>query len=163
MFTGGTDNSGPLWCFVFPPAAIYLLGLRFGLAFSLVLTFPMIIFSIIRFDDLGLFEYPNSFTIRFLIAYLIETFLFYLVDSQKNKSQNDVKLLSGLIPICSKCKNIRDDQGYWNSLEIYIEKHSDVLFSHGMCSECSDELYGRESWYIKMKNSKKKGHSSKYP
>ena len=62
-----------------------------------------------------------------------------------------VKTLSGLIPICSKCKRIRDDKGYWNLLEAYIEKYSDASFSHGMCPECSDEFYGNEEWYIEMK------------
>lgn len=63
----------------------------------------------------------------------------------------EVKKLSGLLPICSYCKKIRDDKGYWNNLEAYIEKHSNALFTHSMCSECSDELYGKEDWYIKMK------------
>lgn len=62
-----------------------------------------------------------------------------------------VKLLSGLIPICSNCKKIRDDEGYWNQVDHYIETHSDVRFSHSMCAECSDELYGDEDWYQAMK------------
>ena len=66
-----------------------------------------------------------------------------------------VKVLSGLIPVCSSCKKIRDDKGYWNQLESYIEKHSDASFSHGLCPECSEKFYGDEDWYIKMK--KKKG------
>ena len=47
-----------------------------------------------------------------------------------------VKTLSGLLPICSYCKNIRDDQGYWHQIEAYIRSHSDVNFSHGMCDDC---------------------------
>lgn len=66
----------------------------------------------------------------------------------------DINTLSGLLPICAKCKKIRDDKGYWNSIEEYIEKHSDASFSHGMCFECSDELYGKEDWYIEMKKKK---------
>jgi sigma-B regulation protein RsbU (phosphoserine phosphatase) len=53
----------------------------------------------------------------------------------------DVKTLGGLIPICSSCKKIRDDQGYWNILEAYLMKHSDAKFTHGMCPECMAELY----------------------
>lgn len=71
------------------------------------------------------------------------------------KALEDIKTLSGLLPICAKCKKIRDDKGYWNSLEEYIEKHSDASFTHGICSECSDELYGKENWYLKMKKKKK--------
>ena len=68
----------------------------------------------------------------------------------------DIKTLNGLLPICAQCKKIRDDKGYWNQIESYIERHSDAAFSHGMCPECSDELYGNENWYIKMKKGKDK-------
>lgn len=52
-----------------------------------------------------------------------------------------VKTLSGLIPICSYCKNIRDDQGYWNRLEDYLAQHSDVQLSHGICQDCAKKHY----------------------
>ncbi len=67
----------------------------------------------------------------------------------------NIKTLSGLVPICAACKKIRDDKGYWNQIESYIQKHSNAEFSHGMCPDCSDNLYGNQEWYIKMK--KKKG------
>jgi hypothetical protein len=66
-----------------------------------------------------------------------------------------IKTLRGLLPICSHCKKIRDSKGYWNNLEAYIQEHSDVLFSHSLCSECSDELYADEDWYIEMKADQK--------
>ena len=53
----------------------------------------------------------------------------------------NVKQLSGLLPICASCKKIRDDRGYWNQLESYITRHSDVDFSHGICPECAVELF----------------------
>ncbi len=68
---------------------------------------------------------------------------------QLQTALNDVKTLSGLIPICAKCKKIRDDKGYWNQLEQYIERHSDASFSHGICEECAKELYGKTSWFKK--------------
>lgn len=52
-----------------------------------------------------------------------------------------VKILSGLLPICASCKKIKDDNGYWNQLEIYISSHSDVLFSHGLCPACAEKAY----------------------
>ena len=52
-----------------------------------------------------------------------------------------VKALSGLLPICSNCKKIRDDQGYWRQLEAYIEENSDAQFSHGICRDCAKKLY----------------------
>ncbi len=57
-----------------------------------------------------------------------------------------VKMLSGLIPICSNCKKIRDDKGYWNMLETYIEKYSEALYTHSICPKCSKELYGNDDW-----------------
>ncbi|MCK5311673.1 MAG: GAF domain-containing protein [Desulfobacteraceae bacterium] len=54
---------------------------------------------------------------------------------------NEVKQLSGLLPICSHCKKIRDDSGYWNSIEQYITEHSEAQFSHGICSDCMKEHY----------------------
>ena len=53
----------------------------------------------------------------------------------------NVRTLSGLIPICASCKKIRDDKGYWNQLELYIQKNSDALFSHGLCPDCVQQLY----------------------
>jgi hypothetical protein len=52
-----------------------------------------------------------------------------------------VKALGGLLPICASCKKIRDDKGYWNQLEEYIETHSEAAFSHGICPECAKKLY----------------------
>lgn len=53
----------------------------------------------------------------------------------------EVKKLSGLIPICSHCKKIRDDKGYWNQIEDYIHKHSEAKFSHSICQECVKIYY----------------------
>ena len=53
----------------------------------------------------------------------------------------DVKTLSDLLPICSVCKKIRDDKGYWNQIEAYIHEHSGTRFSHGICPECAKEYY----------------------
>jgi hypothetical protein len=53
----------------------------------------------------------------------------------------EVKTLSGLLPICSHCKNIRDDKGYWRKIEEYIHKHSGTEFSHGICPECIKKYY----------------------
>jgi PAS domain S-box-containing protein len=52
-----------------------------------------------------------------------------------------VKALKGLLPICSSCKYIRDDQGYWSQIEAYISSHSEAAFSHSICPECVKKLY----------------------
>ncbi|MFC1890273.1 PAS domain-containing protein [Thermodesulfobacteriota bacterium] len=54
---------------------------------------------------------------------------------------SEVKTLSGLIPICSSCKKIRDDKGYWQQIELYISEHSNAEFTHGLCLDCAKRLY----------------------
>ena len=54
---------------------------------------------------------------------------------------SQVKKLSGMFPICSYCKKIRDDKGYWNQIEAYISEHSDAEFSHSICKECAEKHY----------------------
>ncbi len=58
-----------------------------------------------------------------------------------NIALDEVKELRGIIPICSHCKNIRDDKGAWDQLEKYICERSDAQFSHGICPECAKKLY----------------------
>ncbi len=60
---------------------------------------------------------------------------------QLQEALAQVKTLRGLLPICSSCKKIRDDRGYWNQLETYIGAHSDAQFTHGICPECAQKLY----------------------
>ena len=52
-----------------------------------------------------------------------------------------LKTLKGLLPICSACKKIRDDKGYWNQIDAYISKHSEAEFTHGICPGCAKKLY----------------------
>ncbi|HXB57749.1 MAG TPA: PAS domain S-box protein [Vicinamibacteria bacterium] len=54
-----------------------------------------------------------------------------------------VKTLRGLIPICASCKKIRDDQGYWSQVEVYVRDRSEAQFSHGICPDCRKKIYGR--------------------
>lgn len=53
----------------------------------------------------------------------------------------EVRTLGGLLPICSHCKKIRDDKGYWHQVEVYIGKHAGTKFSHGICPECVRRYY----------------------
>jgi PAS domain S-box-containing protein len=52
-----------------------------------------------------------------------------------------IRTLSGLLPICARCKKIRDDQGYWQQIESYIREHSEADFTHGLCPSCADQLF----------------------
>jgi len=57
------------------------------------------------------------------------------------KALDEVKTLGRLLPICAACKKIRDDKGYWNQLESYIQEHTGTAFSHGICPDCAKKLY----------------------
>ncbi len=71
--------------------------------------------------------------------------------SQVISSREKIKTLSGMLPICSSCKKVRDDRGYWNQVEQYIERHSEAEFSHSICPECMEKLYGDEDWFDEAK------------
>lgn len=57
------------------------------------------------------------------------------------KALAEVKQLSGFLPICASCKKIRDDEGYWQQIEVYIRDRSEARFSHGICPDCAERLY----------------------
>jgi uncharacterized PurR-regulated membrane protein YhhQ (DUF165 family) len=57
------------------------------------------------------------------------------------KALLEVKTLRGFLPICARCKKIRNDEGYWQQIEGYIQEHSEAVFSHGICPDCADLLY----------------------
>ncbi len=61
--------------------------------------------------------------------------------AELQRALEQVKTLSGLLPICASCKKIRDDQGYWHEVEEYIHTHADVDFSHSICPSCARKLY----------------------
>ena len=52
-----------------------------------------------------------------------------------------MKQLRGMLPICSSCKSIRDDDGYWQRIEAYIQSHSEASFTHGLCPPCAQKLF----------------------
>jgi transcriptional regulator with PAS, ATPase and Fis domain len=70
----------------------------------------------------------------------------YLAELEKKNTElqealANIKTLSAMLPICAYCKKIRDDKGYWSQVEEYISKHTDTLFSHGICPECLKKVY----------------------
>ncbi len=98
--------------------------------------------DIVHGFDLGAVDYiTKPFNSRELLA--------------RVKTHLELKILRGLIPICSNCKKIRNDDDYWQSIETYFHTHSEIEFSHGLCPNCEKALYGNESWYIKLQKKQK--------
>ncbi len=68
-----------------------------------------------------------------------------------------IKKLNGLLPICAWCKKLRDDKGYWQSVEQYISERTEAEFTHGMCPECQEKYF---SEYSSEENNKANNNST---
>jgi hypothetical protein len=116
------------------------------------------------FSELAFTFYKSPYGIANMIGHVLKLISFYIVykaiivtgcmkpyallfrnlkksEEELREALDNVKTLKGIIPICSRCKKIRDDKGYWQQVETYIEEHSDADFSHSLCWECAKELY----------------------
>lgn len=62
-------------------------------------------------------------------------------NQELRQALDEIRILRGILPICSSCKKIRNEDGYWEQIEIYIRDRSEVDFSHGICEECARKLY----------------------
>jgi hypothetical protein len=82
-----------------------------------------------------------AFSIRRLIASRKVNAVLMKRNGELEKAMIEIKELRGLIPICSVCKKIRDDEDSWHQIEAYIESHSHAEFTHGICPECMNKLY----------------------
>jgi len=157
-----------VWNALFIPYVFFLLGKRNGLIFSSVFI-PLVaalfinshmpelqilsiesianvvIFTICLFAFCLFYEYARSG----IEGELIEDIQMRKKAENKNlvliaelqRALNEVKKLSGLLPICASCKSVRDDNGYWSQVEVYLEQNSDAEFSHGLCPDCVQDLY----------------------
>jgi hypothetical protein len=57
------------------------------------------------------------------------------------KALSEVRQIRGMITICSVCRRVRTDEGFWQQIEVYVRDHSDAEFTHGICKECAKKLY----------------------
>jgi len=58
-----------------------------------------------------------------------------------SRQLEELTTLRGLVPICARCKNVRDDSGFWQTIEAYVCEHSEAEFSHSLCPDCANVLY----------------------
>ena len=132
---------------------------------------PVIFISAIYKDDFYKIRGVKSGGIDFITKPIIDEILIGKVNiflelyRQKQELQHiitelkealgNVQQLQGLIPICSSCKKIREDKGYWSSVEDYISRNSKVMFSHTVCDDCMKKLYPETFKRILKKRKKK--------
>lgn len=72
------------------------------------------------------------------------------------KALAEVRTLKGIVPICANCKNVRDDQGYWNRVESYLNEHTEADFTHAVCPDCMKRLYPQFDDDSNVKETKKR-------
>jgi len=116
-------------------------GKCWGLGYSIVLPLVRLYYNTIWNIPWTMVEGTINAVIRILILALLA----YLVDrvaKESSSTKKEVNLLEGLLPICASCKKIRDDNNEWQPLEAYITHHSGAKFTHGVCPECAEKLYG---------------------
>jgi len=159
--TGGIADTGPLWSYIFPILSYFILGYKKGTAAILVEIFLFIIILFVPGIPILIADYQLYFKFRFILSTMFVSILAFSLEHArfnsfekqemliiKLKSANDeIKELNNLIPICARCKKVRNDKGYWEQVESYLQKRAKISFTHSLCKECSDKLYGKEEWY----------------
>jgi len=86
-------------------------------------------------------DVTRTLLINLAVCALITAVVLGLVKRAVRAYQERIETLRGIVPICSYCKKIRDDQGYWNQVEAYVSRHTQAEFSHGICPDCLQQHY----------------------
>ena len=104
------------------------------------------------FLNLMIFDVPDpeKYT-RFgiLFTFIIFGIVVGEITSRLEEALSNIKVLRGFLPVCSSCKRILDEKGYWRQFESYIREHSEVEFGHGICEECGEKQLDSHDWYYK--------------
>ncbi len=117
-------------------------GRWWGLLFAAVLPLIRLYFNI------ALWSVPWTFTeagINAMIRFAVLSSFALVIDRTANQTRRlskEVLMLEGLLPICSHCKKIRDQNNDWQQLEMYISERSSATFTHGLCPDCLEKNYG---------------------
>jgi hypothetical protein len=116
-------------------------GSRSGLVFAIVLPLIRLYFTTVLSLPWGFSISVANAAIRIamLISYAL---LIAYIAKQKKELEREVDMLEGILPVCSFCKKIRDEQDVWHPIENYITERSEAVFSHGLCPECEEKHYG---------------------
>lgn len=137
-YTLGPDVTVPALYIIPVGVAAWYGGLQWALPLAICMALIRITFLYIWGEPLLtlILNFLNRGIPLFFVAYLVAR-----TARQTRELQSRVKMLEGMLPICSFCKKIRDDKQQWHRLEKYIESQTDAYFSHGVCPECSNKHY----------------------
>jgi hypothetical protein len=127
-------NPEETWLAVFiSPGAGGRMARRFA---PLVLLLPILIGV-----QTALYNKPIGHAIAAVVVTGVTVIALFAGATALDKAEAQRRILGGLLPICSHCKRIRDDQGYWSQVESYVTAHSEAEFSHSLCPSCLQEFY----------------------
>ena len=118
-----------------------LIIIFFSIAVYLLAAYYDILERIVEFSRLH--EGWELDEILSVLVFLVFTLAVFSVRrwQELRKALIEIKHLKGIIPICSACKKIRDDEGFWHQVDSYIRDHSEAEFTHGICPDCLEKLY----------------------
>jgi hypothetical protein len=103
---------------------------------------PLVLLSPILMEvQNALYDKPIGHAIAAVTVTAAFVIALFVGASALNRAEAQQKILGGLLPICSHCKRIRDDRGYWSQVESYVSQHSEAEFSHSLCPSCLAEFY----------------------
>lgn len=158
---GSGQGTAIFWLYCFPPVFMFFLGRKEGLV-AMVLFLGLVCLLLLNPFSFDTYAYDTRVVSRFLPSFLLVCLIAYGLEASREKYQRmmnekqvallaekkrletameEIKTLSGLIPICSNCKKIRDDKGYWQQVETFIEHHTKAGFSHSICPDCFKIFY----------------------
>ena len=152
-FFGETEGNELLWFFIIPVIGNHLVGYRRAIVWSgLALC---IILGIFFLGVGGSLMIGNEFILVFILLFVLSVILSAHMERIRDhyvrealarieilkETYRNIKTVKGLVPVCASCKSIRDDDGYWTSLESYLAAHTELRFSHGICNTCLKEHY----------------------
>ena len=159
--SGAGQGTSLYWIYILPLLFFFFFGKREGLGWFIIFSSGLF-FVILTPSVFGWYSYGYTTVLRFIVTLGIVTIVGYGLESSRELSNklmeeknqallqekqkleraiHEIKTLSGLIPICSNCKKIRNDDGYWEQIEIYLSTHSGAEFTHGICPGCLEKLY----------------------
>ncbi|MDA8133447.1 MAG: cache domain-containing protein [Desulfobacteraceae bacterium] len=101
----------------------------------------------------------STLLMNLAVCLAVTLVILILVNMAVTAYQQRIETLRGIVPICSFCKQIRDDKGYWNRVEAYVAKYTDAKFSHSVCPSCMEKHYPEEFKYAEEKR-KKRGNKT---
>mgnify|MGYP001269251710 CR=1 FL=1 len=149
VWAGYHQGAAILSLYLYPVILFYFLGRLEGAIWVALVLVPTLLILFLP-EPIGAYVYAEPYTIRLAATMLLVAAFSYLNESLRQEAYQsldfekenlahalaEIKTLRGIIPICSYCKKIRDDDGIWNQIEKYVRDRSDADFTHSICPDC---------------------------